>query len=271
MSGIFLKSTTSSLILNNKISYNNHSGMVHQSSWETPISQNTISSNTITNNGEDGIHLLYSKNDTLNNNIVTENSKNGISLKSSENCILTGNIISNCRTGISFNSSENNSLTKNTIAYNSEEGIFLTSSKENNMTNNTIANNSWYGISFSSSAHYNRVQNNNFSGNYPYGISQALDNGTHNTFEFNFWDDWSSPDTNADGLVDVPYLIDAQANNYDWYPIALLPPSPTTSLSLTHSSSVQHDNSLDILPILQILGIGVIILFVTTLVIIIRR
>lgn len=78
---------------------------------------------------------------------------------------------------------------------------------------------------------------NNFLRNNADGSSQAFDNGTHNTFKFNFWDDWRGPENNADGIVDIPYLIDGNAGSYDFYPNADPVPSPTSGLVLTHSVS----------------------------------
>ena len=275
--------------------YHDGSGIYFQSSWNSTISRNTINtaegagirlhnSNTITifnndvskSNGS-GIFLNSATSSLILNNRISSNNQSGITCQSSwetpisQNTILSNTITNNGEDGIHLLYSMNDTLNNNIVTENSNEGISFVSSEGNTLTNNTIANNNRHGIAFSSSSHYNRVQSNNFSGNNPDGTSQAIDNGTHNTFEYNFWDDWSSPDTNADGLVDVPYRIDGETNNFDWYPIARLPPNVTTSLPLTHSSSTHHDNSLDILPILQILGVGVIILFVTTLVIIIRR
>jgi parallel beta-helix repeat protein len=283
-------------IISKIYSHNSHdgSGIYFQSSWNNTISTNTINtsegagirlhnSNTITicnndvsKNNRSGIFLKSTTSSLILNNEISSNNQSGIVCQSSwetpisQNTISSNTITNNGEDGIHLLYSMNDTLNNNIVTENCKEGISFVSSEGNTLTNNTIANNSWYGIAFSSSSHYNRVQSNNFTGNNPDGKSQAIDNGTHNTFEYNFWDDWSIPDTNADGLVDVPYLIDGETNNFDWYPIARLPPSPTTSLSLTHSSSTHHDNSLDIQPILQILGVGVIILFVTTLVIIIR-
>ncbi|MFW9905898.1 MAG: right-handed parallel beta-helix repeat-containing protein [Candidatus Thorarchaeota archaeon] len=119
---MFLNSTTSSLILNNRISSNNQSGVLCQSSWETPISQNIISSNTITNNGEIGIHLLSSRSSTLTNNIVNNNNKEGISLTSSEGNTLTNNTITNNSWyGIAFSSSSYD----NSVQNNNFSEIFL--------------------------------------------------------------------------------------------------------------------------------------------------
>ena len=48
-----------------------------------------------------------------------------------------------------------------------------------------------------------------------------------NSFRYNYWDDWISPDANDDGIVDVPYFVDGVAGNQDQYPISI--PHTTTT------------------------------------------
>ncbi|MFX0174402.1 MAG: hypothetical protein ACFE9L_21195, partial [Candidatus Hodarchaeota archaeon] len=56
------------------------------------------------------------------------------------------------------------------------------------------------------------------------GTSQAYDEGENNTFDYNYWDDWITPDTNYDGIVDRPYPIAGPENNTDLHPRAPTPP-----------------------------------------------
>ena len=36
---------------------------------------------------------------------------------------------------------------------------------------------------------------------------------------YNYWNDWTAPDTNADGIVDHPYSIAGASNNTDLHPL----------------------------------------------------
>jgi hypothetical protein len=58
--------------------------------------------------------------------------------------------------------------------------------------------------------------------------SQVYDNSTENTFVFNHYSEWVTPDVENDGYVDLPYLINGSAQNQDPYP--LVHPNPP----LTH-------------------------------------
>ena len=50
--------------------------------------------------------------------------------------------------------------------------------------------------------------------------AQALNDGLNSNFEFNYWADHTSPDTEPDGFVDIPYTLNGSASsNTDEYPL----------------------------------------------------
>lgn len=53
-----------------------------------------------------------------------------------------------------------------------------------------------------SSSENNTIKFNNFIENNLAGVSQAYDDGSNNVFIFNYWDDWTNPDNNADSIVE---------------------------------------------------------------------
>ncbi|MHA1947635.1 MAG: hypothetical protein ACW97W_16145, partial [Candidatus Hodarchaeales archaeon] len=55
------------------------------------------------------------------------------------------------------------------------------------------------------------------------------DQGQKNVFAFNYWDEWTSPDADDDGIVDNPYFINGSSKNKDLYPQALLIHFPSDS------------------------------------------
>lgn len=101
------------------------------------------------------------------------------------------------------------------------------------------------------------IHHNDFLGNGPNSTLQAFDNGLNNTFAFNYWDEWITPDSDEDGIVDDPYVIAGIANNQDSYPLAFptLPQShllsipkiisPSPGETLSGNFSIQWTPSVD--------------------------
>jgi parallel beta-helix repeat protein len=216
--GIMLSNSTNSILTNNTVT-NSWDGI----SIEYYSKNNTLSYNTVTNN-EYGISIEWeSENNTLANNIVVNNSGDGIKLDTVWFNTFSDNIVSNnSQFGIHSYVSLNSTFSGNTVANNSDYGIYFYWSKENTFSGNTVANNSDYGIYLNQNSDNNTVVFNDFSGNKASG-SQAADDGSSNTFAYNFWDEWISPDNNTDGIVDNPYSIDGSANNHDNYPLVISP------------------------------------------------
>jgi parallel beta-helix repeat protein len=119
---------------------------------------NTVSGNTIIDNGYDGIYVSGSSNNIISENTI-ENDYDGISLHSSSDNIIYGNTIANNDDlGIYFSSSSNNSISGNTIT-NSNNGIyFYIFSNNNSISGNTIKDNNECGI-----ISYDPYENNNNS------------------------------------------------------------------------------------------------------------
>ncbi|MHA2247163.1 MAG: right-handed parallel beta-helix repeat-containing protein [Candidatus Hodarchaeales archaeon] len=123
---------------------------------------------------------------------------------------------------------------------NASFGLFVAYSSCLNIQNNEISNNSQYGIYITSNSKNNTIILNNFTDNKwhpaPFfaGTSQAFDDGSNNTFENNYWSEWTSPDDNFDGIIDNPYLIDGSSNSKDLYPLGSHHASytPTTLIEL---------------------------------------
>lgn len=138
------------------------------------------------------------------------------------------------------------------------KGIYVAQSSRVTIQDCTITNNSQYGIYVHSYAHHVDIRGCNISNNgdsindygvYLYTFSnnvtvvnntftnnngasamydtahiQAYDAGDNNSWNDseggNRWSDWLYPDTNHDGIVDDPYLINGPAGAYDYLPIA---------------------------------------------------
>ncbi|MFX0065599.1 MAG: NosD domain-containing protein [Candidatus Hermodarchaeota archaeon] len=189
----------SNLVTNNTLSHN--TGGV----WVTGLFQ-IISNNLIKNNGW-GIKIAIGHFNTLSTNVVVNNT-HGISIGKwcMYNRVLTNLIANNTGVGIELSN----------IHY----------SWENDIVSNTIVNNGGYGIFIMQWASNTRVKWNTFMGNNKDGGSQAYDDHsasqeaktTFSRFSYNYWADWTSPDEDNDGFVDLPYSIDG-GNRKDSYPL----------------------------------------------------
>lgn len=192
--GIFLESASLNTILNNRVSSSLGGGI-----WMTSNSNaNFVSSNIIFDNDNNGIELGPG---VCNDNIIFNNT-----------------CYNNINNGIWMNSFSNTTLTYNNI-YNNGFGFNLeVSSNGNTIGYNTIQNNEQFGIQIGSSSD-NSVNKNDFLDNNHEGIFQAYDIGWNNVFSNNYWNDWTSPDSDTDGIVDNPYPISGSANNKDNFPL----------------------------------------------------
>ncbi len=243
--GIGLSYSWNSTLIGNTITNNRRHGIDLWESGNSSLFNNTITShiaagvrlymsvsstlagNSISNNTNYGIYLMRSENNTLFNNIVTENTLDGIFvLSSGNNSMIHNSVTKNMGDGTNSYLSSDINLLDNKIIDNIGHGISLYGSRGSTLTGNTIFNNSRYGIHLSSTSRTNEVHYNLFSRNNAGGTdSQANDDGVGNIFTFNYWDKWISPDTNNDGIVDKPYVIDGTAYNQDPFPLVFTPDS----------------------------------------------
>jgi parallel beta-helix repeat protein len=166
----------------------------------------------------------------------------GIRLRNSSNNTLTGNVIrSNSMHGIWLDVQgsgavcANNTLTGNSVGLNGNYGIFLQGARNNTLTDNTIFDNA-YGV-YLSNASGNQVYNNRFSSSR---TAQAhTSGGSGNVFHQprpvggNYWSDWTGPDADGDGFVDLPYVFTGGRDDLPraWGLTDTIPPTTTITLS----------------------------------------
>jgi parallel beta-helix repeat protein len=191
---------------------------------------------TLQGNGSgEGIRLIG-----VNNVSVTDMNvrgfDNGIDLSgTSEDIISKNNITANNGIGISLYNSHNNTIFRNNIIANKGEGVHLDfSSNYNGMFENNIKDNN-LAIYIDSSSdnlmyHNNMVNNTNQVHVAPNGNPPI--NSWDNGVEGNYWSNYLGVDSNADGIGDTPYVI--EANNTDHYPLTGL----FSSFSLPQGYSV---------------------------------
>ena len=173
----------------------------------------------------------------------------GISISSTRHCDISGNRIVENEVGI-YGSPKNTSISNNTITNNhvgvaidpratcniisrnrlmaNNVSIHIYNANSNNIFENNITNN-WRSITLGYSRN-NRFHHNYFFNNteqiliFPSGYANFWDNG----LEGNYWDNYTSVDSNHDGIGDTEHVIDE--NNTDRYPLMGVFHSFNTSL-----------------------------------------
>lgn len=226
--GIFLEDSHNSTISNNTVSNNNGYG-IHFSRSNNGV----ISNNLVSNNNGEGINLYYSNNNAIYNNIITNRYEGGIRISYSTEVTISNNIVYYNWEGIYLYESNNVKISNNSVSHNGQ-GLELVGSNNITIFSNIVSNNSEYGISMDEESSYCNVSWNSFMSNNLFVSShQANDDGRNNTFDQNYWDDWTEPDTEGDGIVDNPYPIDGDANNQDEHPRAAPTSVLTSALTLT--------------------------------------
>jgi len=278
--GIYLDSSSNNNLNNNTCIWNNNRAIGLYSSNDDTLTNNTCS------NSHDGIWLYSTSGNTLSNNTCS-NAWYGICLEYSGGFTISGNNCSNNGYGIELYFSSGNTISNNSCFSNWGEGMHLDQShgntlsnnncsdnvvgiliyfsNDNNLSYNTCSSNSQYGIYLAILTSGNTISNNIFIGNngasstYDPSHVQGGDDGTNNRWNStdgygNYWSDWTGPDADMDGIVDVPYDIAGSAGAKDYYPlttplnslpVAIFTVSPSTGTILTtfsFNASLSYDN-----------------------------
>jgi len=198
---------------------------------------NIISSNEVYNNLQFGISIeRNSDNNLLIENTVYLNNWAGIciiggnSIRTSYNNTIYGNLIfGNTDHGIELrNYVSSTTISRNVIKNNDLSGIALRIDSINNsyIWGNLLKDNNQYGVSIEiGGAIDNLIFQNSFSGNIlSHGIDNGANNDWNNSIIGNYWDNHTSPDSENDGIVDIPYTwISGSANSIDNFPLTESP------------------------------------------------
>ncbi|MFX0087605.1 MAG: right-handed parallel beta-helix repeat-containing protein [Candidatus Hodarchaeota archaeon] len=176
------------------------------------------------NNFHNNLHAIWmdhGENNSLEKNIIRECQDDVFVIsEESSNNIMINNNIKTCGGGITIAyASNNNNITHNIINQTSNIGIHLNEVNNCSISNNTITRNTDFGIKIQNS-NLNEIIYNNFIENNPGGNSQAFVSGNYNIIEYNFWNDWISPDDDYDGIVDFPYELEGDMNYTDSFPLS---------------------------------------------------
>jgi parallel beta-helix repeat protein len=228
-SGIWMDFSIGTTVSDNWIWNSSAAGIANNDSGNTTINDNIIRDTALS--GIYNIHATYA--DIFNNLILREGL--GIAMIQSSKSNVTNNIVKeSLNQGIGISQSQKILVIKNIVENNYKTGIHLEITEDTIITNNTVTNNTQYGLALGKESKNNQVRYNKFIGNNLPG-HQSVDNGSNNLVEFNYWNEWTSPDMNSNGIVDKPYNIDGSALNRDLYPL--------NSLTLYFNSTIEETTS----------------------------
>ena len=209
----------------NAVEDNTFSDVVIRDSHDNTITRNTMSRYGMP--GGIGINLLTSNDNVITDN-TTDDGQNGIRLECSSGNTISGNIVSGNLHGIVISDfagptdppyTTNNNVTGNTVEGNFYNGIWVGGGSSNNtVARNTVRSNGC-GIICWPASENNQIYHNKFIDN----TTQAKDEGgSGNVFNLakptggNYWSDWTTPDADHDGFVDVPYVFSGNRDNLPW-------------------------------------------------------
>ena|GEM_PF-4311295 len=178
--GLYISNAGYSRVANSSFSYNTGMGVDIGGFYDGSIVDNVCSFN-----GQQGIAVSYGTGSDISHNILSDNSAEGLALWYSSGCAASWNLMSR------------------NVGY----GAALYSSTGCTVWNNTF------------------MFNRGSTTVYDPGLVQGFDDsgnawnvdGTPHGWG-NFWMDWTTPDDNGDGIVDVPYALDGSPT-MDNYPL----------------------------------------------------
>ena len=182
---------------------------------------NTIIGNTFDNNDRAGLYLYLSEENTISKNSANNN-YDGIFLEDENNHnLIDGNSFNYNEIGIEIYYSDYNVISDNIVNHNDYSGIEAEEGNYNTLTRNLVKNNTILGMELDSDSNNNSVFQNFFLNNGIHAIDDGMDNKWNSTLIGNYWDNWTSPDADHDGIVDTVYIyIGGTAGSIDSLPIA---------------------------------------------------
>lgn len=199
----------------------NNSVIRHQNSHSIATSDSPsslVSHNYVLGNNLPGITIHYSPDSLVHNNVVKDDNI-GIYVNFSPNTTIFDCFFENNSYGIVFDKlSDNSSVYSNNITNSRNTGIAFEETDNSIIRNNVIIESVYSGLWISNLSKNNTFILNDFINNNIGGASQGYDSGSANNITGNYWNDWTSPDANLDGIVDNPYLLDGDTGNQDSQP-----------------------------------------------------
>ncbi len=186
-------------------------------------SNNTIYNNDISYHYDDEIFLYESHQNNISQNVIKNViHSTGIDLRNSNQNNISLNQITQCGSGIELSSSYWNTVRENNVDDN-HQGIYISNSDNTDLNNiiieNVVSNSIDEGITLGIYAKSNKLYLNQFINNFKNAIDYAPINYWDNGSIGNYWDNYTGPDANDDGIGEVPHMVPGSGGNQDNFPI----------------------------------------------------
>ncbi len=212
--GFYLIRTRENAVRNNTANFNSRYGLylIHGSD------DNEVTGNSFNSNYTAGMSVWGSQRNRIIEN-QTNDCYHGMLIRTgSHHSTVVGNRVEKNSRGIVVENSSLNRLEGNAVTDSGNPGIGLwTNSHGNEVVDNVIKRNR-YGLTIWGGNINNLVYNNNFIDNISFQAGAAPGNIFHldPPVGGNYWSDWTSPDADGDGFVDVPYVFNSGQDDYPW-------------------------------------------------------
>ena len=171
---------------------------------------NEVTSNTCSDNGEEGVFLKESNSNTITNNICLENGQDGIFLSDSYINNVKDNTCSSSKKwhGIYIDRSDSNTIVNNICSSNNKDGIYISDSSDNIIYCNNFINNAYNGWCKGTGNSWNSINQ----------IGYTYKGQTQRSKLGNYWGDYSGCDRDSNGVGDSSYWIN---QDKDYYPLMM--------------------------------------------------
>lgn len=182
-----------------------------------------------------GIKLYKTHNSAVENNTISNNTERGIYLyEATLVSVVNNKTFNNGWAGISVRAFSRDNIIENNESYLNHTGIKFEGGFFNTVRNNDMRDNTAYGLLITDDwgfigmefvrfvTNNNQIYNNNFINNAIQAYIYTWLVGENNIFYLdlptggNYWNNWTSPDENHDGIVDNPYVLYGVQDNLPW-------------------------------------------------------
>lgn len=208
--GIHIAGAVGNTVTGNSVTANSARGI-----YVMDCDGTTVQDNAVTLNGMNGIEIVWGcTNTTVATNTSSDNAWSGVLVFDCTGAAVTGNVVrDNLQDGIVLDTTSANTVSGNEVRGN-DKGIVLTDTEANVVYENTVSGNTSVNLLLNGACQLNAIYHNNFmalSREQQIWVWTFVD--TSNLFNLdrptggNYWADWTSPDDDGDGFVDVPYTI----------------------------------------------------------------
>jgi nitrous oxidase accessory protein NosD len=149
----------------------------------------------------------FTEQNTVINNLISFNLVTGIELRS---------------VGCKLNTIQDNMFINHTIG-------MVVNGYNATIKGNHFINNSGVGMTMMMFSQYNMAYENCFMTNALHAQDGGMNNTWDNGLRGNYWDNYTGPDANSDGIGDIPYNITGISPNQDRFPLMSCPVTITTT------------------------------------------